>query len=460
MAVLTETRMASSAPDARVIPMTSFDDERPNLAQVLPVATTGRSRHNSLARSRGNSVNTAPVEDRSLYAAYSDDEIREYHTGFFLLNIILRLWDEARRASAHGNTLIELKTQVKPTLQRFRHLTPGGKVNLIICCTVFGFVLTILPIPILLKMVWLGAMTFIVTSPILSQFFFYATPVLAWVFFFFSQPNVPLSMKPPISVKFLPAIETIFYGDNLSDILAAYHNTFLDLLAWFPYGIVHFALPFVVAALVWLFGPPTALRSVGFSYGYMNLIGVLVQQLFPMAPPWYKNLYGLAEAHYGMSGSPGGLGRIDDLFGFDMYTTTFSKNSPVIFGAFPSLHAGSSSMNALWLSYLFPKYRKYFVAYVFWLWWSTMYLTHHYFFDLTAGTGLAITFFYIAKYTSLPVKRDDRWCRFNYEELEYYDAEEDDPFREDRYAREIDVESLEDDPTQFTYLEDLGLEIN
>ncbi|OBA15102.1 uncharacterized protein OGAPODRAFT_41957, partial [Ogataea polymorpha] len=233
-----------------------------------------------------------------------------------------------------------------------------------------------------------------ITVPLLSQFFLFGLPILAWVFLFFSAGKIPTSWKPPISVKILPSMETILYGDDLSDVLASYTSKPLDFIAWFPYGIVHFAGPFIVAALVWLFGPPTALRSFGWSFGYMNLVGVAIQQIFPAAPPWYKNLYGLQPANYAMKGSPGGLGRMDGYFGVDLYTTNFS-NAPVIFGAFPSLHSGISTMNALWLSYLFPKYSPYFACYVCWLWWSTMYLTHHYFFDLTAGSVLAVTFFFV-----------------------------------------------------------------
>jgi hypothetical protein len=29
-------------------------------------------------------------------------------------------------------------------------------------------------------------------------------------------------------------------------------NPFLDVLAWLPYGVIHFVAPFVVAALLWI----------------------------------------------------------------------------------------------------------------------------------------------------------------------------------------------------------------
>lgn len=72
-----------------------------------------------------------------------------------------------------------------------------------------------------------------------------------------------------------------------------------------------------------------------------------------------------------MKGSPGGLARIDAIFHSNGYTKTFT-GAPVPFGAFPSLHAGCSTMEALFMSHFFPKGRVFYWAYVFWLYWSTM----------------------------------------------------------------------------------------
>ncbi len=117
----------------------------------------------------------------------------------------------------------------------------------------------------------------------------------------------------------------------------------------------------------------------------MNLIGVGIQLTFPCSPPWYENKYGLAPANYSMHGSPAGLAAIDELFGIALYTPGFTA-SPMVFGAFPSLHAGSATMEALFMSHLFPKLTPIFVGYTLWLWWATMYLSHHYAVDLVGGS--------------------------------------------------------------------------
>ena len=291
----------------------------------------------------------------------------------------------------------------------------------------YGFMSSILlftfitnPLPWIIKCSIYSFFMLLFLIPLTSQFFFNALPIFTWLALYFTSSYFPSNKRPPITVKVLPAIETILYGDNLSDILATSTNSFLDILAWIPYGLFHFGAPFVVAAILFIFGPPTILQGYAFAFGYMNLFGVIIQNVFPAAPPWYKILYGLQSAHYGMHGSPGGLARIDQLLHINLYTNGF-ENSSVIFGAFPSLHSGCATMEALFFSYCFPFLRPLFIGYVCWLWWSTMYLTHHYFVDLMAGSVLSYIIFQYTKYTQLPLVDTSLFCRWSYSTIEKYD---------------------------------------
>lgn len=309
----------------------------------------------------------------------------------------------------------------KPTVKDVCHYSFLGSV--------FLFVFVANPAPWTYKILFYCFLALLFIIPVTSQFFFNALPILTWLALYFTSSYFPASHRPKITVKVLPAVETILYGDNLSDILATSTNTFLDILAWIPYGLFHFGAPFVVAAILFLFGPPTVLRGYAFAFGYMNLFGVIIQNAFPAAPPWYKILYGLESAHYGMHGSPGGLARIDHLLGINLYTSGFS-NSSVIFGAFPSLHSGCATMEALFFSYCFPKLRPIFIGYVCWLWWSTMYLTHHYFVDLVAGSVLSYIIFQYTKCTHLPVDTS-LFSRWSYASVETYDMDKMNPLRAD-----------------------------
>ncbi|RLV95141.1 Inositol phosphorylceramide synthase [Spathaspora sp. JA1] len=335
------------------------------------------------------------------------------------------------------NTDSSISTSIRK-LKRYRW-SRGEILHYGLLTSVFLFVFIILPVSFLIKLPIILAFITCLLVPITSQFFLPALPVFAWLALYFTCSKIPNTWKPAISVQVLPAMETILYGDDLSNVLAAINTRLFDIIAWLPYGILHFSLPFVVAGLIFLFGPPTALRSFGFAFGYMNLFGVIIQIVFPAAAPWYKNIYGLEPANYSMHGSPGGLGRIDELLGFDMYTTGFS-NSPVIFGAFPSLHSGCSVMDVLFLSWLFPRFRPLWIGYACWLWWSTMYLTHHYFVDLVGGAMLSFVVFEFTKYKYLPKCDSTKFCRWSYTEVKNINIGEIDPLSQ-QYIYTIDDES-------------------
>jgi inositol phosphorylceramide synthase catalytic subunit len=230
--------------------------------------------------------------------------------------------------------------------------------------------------------------------PLTSQIFLPALPVSTYLMTFYSSQFIPNNRRPNISVSVLPTLESVLFGANISDLLTRYTHPILDVVAWLPYGIGHFTVPFVVAIFLWLFRPKKALQLWARAFGWMNFVGVVTNIIFPCAAPWYEVIFGLTPAEYSMKGSPGGLLRIDNLFNSHGYTVTFS-NSPVVFGAFPSLHSACATMEALFLAHFFPQVATYAWVYAAVLYWATMYLTHHYLIDVVGGSCLAIAFFYI-----------------------------------------------------------------
>jgi hypothetical protein len=147
------------------------------------------------------------------------------------------------------------------------------------------FSLTILSAPILFKIFLVILYTTLLLLPITSQFFLPATPIFSWLLLFFSSQFIPKTYRPHIWVSVLPTLESILYGANISDILTRYTNSTLDVMAWIPYGVVHFLAPFLVSGTLWIAGPPGATQFWAKSFGYMNLVGVLCQIIFPCAPP-------------------------------------------------------------------------------------------------------------------------------------------------------------------------------
>jgi len=146
--------------------------------------------------------------------------------------------------------------------------------------------------------------------PFTSQFFVPATPVFSWVIMFYSNQFLSADYRPAVHVVLLPTLESVLYGANISDILTRFTHPILDIIAWLPYGVIHYTFPLILAAFLWLFRPP-ALRVFAQAFGYQNCIGVFTQIVLPCAAPWYEIIYGLTPAAYETPGSAGGLRRID-----------------------------------------------------------------------------------------------------------------------------------------------------
>ena len=141
----------------------------------------------------------------------------------------------------------------------------------------------------LLKAVIPTAYIAAIIIPATSQFFFPATPVLMWVLTFFCARYIPSSWRPNIHVVLLPTLESVLYGANISDLLTRYTHPVLDVLAWLPYGVGHFAIPGIIALVLWLFAPKGSAQFFGKAFGFMNLVGVLCQIFFPCAAPCEYN---------------------------------------------------------------------------------------------------------------------------------------------------------------------------
>jgi hypothetical protein len=107
----------------------------------------------------------------------------------------------------------------------------------------------------------------------------------AWLILFYCCRFIPSDWRPHIFTSVLPALENILYGGSISGLLAQSTTPFKDILAWIPYGVLHYVLPIVTAILVVYFGPPGTLPVYARTFGYMNMVGVLTQILFPCAPP-------------------------------------------------------------------------------------------------------------------------------------------------------------------------------
>ncbi|KAJ0424087.1 hypothetical protein BJY00DRAFT_11796 [Aspergillus carlsbadensis] len=320
------------------------------------------------------------------------------------------------------SSISSLQTSLSPadtlrSLQSHRWTVYDFQYLLLLIVGIFSLTIIESPGP-LAKTSIFTALLISLLLPMTRQFFLPFLPIAGWLLFFYACQFIPSDWRPAIWVRVLPALENILYGANISNILSAHQNVVLDLLAWLPYGICHYGAPFVVSLIMFIFGPPGVVPLFARTFGYISMAAVVIQLFFPCSPPWYENRYGLAPADYSIQGDPAGLARIDKLFGVDLYTSGFHQ-SPVVFGAFPSLHAADSTLAALFMSHVFPRLKPVFVTYTLWMWWATMYLSHHYAVDLVAGGLLAAITFYFAKTRFLPRVQLDKTFRWDYDYVEF-----------------------------------------
>ncbi len=122
----------------------------------------------------------------------------------------------------------------------------------------------------------------------------------------------------------------------------------------------------------------------------VNIIGFVIYYLYPAAPPWYIQKYGF-EFHPGVPGNRAGLLRFDELVGIPVFKSIYNKNANVL-AAMPSLHA------AYPVIVFYYAYKKgvsrlamfFFLIFLFGIWFSAVYSSHHYVIDVLAGISVAI----------------------------------------------------------------------
>ncbi|KAH8920584.1 hypothetical protein BT69DRAFT_1283896 [Atractiella rhizophila] len=176
---------------------------------------------------------------------------------------------------------------------------------------------------------------------------------------------------------------------------------FKDICAFATYGALHFASPFLAGFWLWGFAPQGIAKTFGYCLGAQNLAGLITHLLFPTAAPWFFDVYGPPGIHppanyEDFPGNPAGLIRVDDILGTSLYRKAFKK-SPVVFGAIPSLHAATAVCFALFVGrYCRWRGRLVMTIYTLWMFWSTMYLHHHFAIDLLFGTFYSLTAFMVA----------------------------------------------------------------
>jgi membrane-associated phospholipid phosphatase len=183
------------------------------------------------------------------------------------------------------------------------------------------------------------------------------------------------------------SVATVDGPRALSDVVSRHTSPWLDALSGATYFL--FLIEVVVAAAYLFFrSRPKALEvSVGFLI--VNLIGWAIWFVFPAAPPWYVDQYGMGPALLDVVSSPAGLARVDAWLGLPLAATFYSKSANV-FGALPSLHVAYATLVAVVAAPLGGWVRWATIGFALSMAFSAVYLRHHYILDVVAGSVLAV----------------------------------------------------------------------
>ncbi|MCH7857240.1 MAG: phosphatase PAP2 family protein [Gemmatimonadetes bacterium] len=124
-------------------------------------------------------------------------------------------------------------------------------------------------------------------------------------------------------------------------------------------------------------------RAVVWSFLVVNVLGFITWFLYPVAPPWYVDLYGLDTIVLDVPMNPARTVRFDALFGTSFFTGWYGAGSNP-FGAIPSLHVSYPVLSVVFAMRL-KKFRAFTLVFTGLVGFAAVYLNHHYLIDVLLG---------------------------------------------------------------------------
>ncbi len=115
----------------------------------------------------------------------------------------------------------------------------------------------------------------------------------------------------------------------------------------------------------------------------VNIVGYATWYLYPAAPPWYIEAYGLETVLLDVPGSPARTARFDNLLGTSFFAGMYGYESNA-FGAIPSLHISYPTLS-VFFAFRLGALRTLTVAFLAVMCFAAVYLNHHYVIDVVLG---------------------------------------------------------------------------
>ena len=233
-------------------------------------------------------------------------------------------------------------------------------------------------------------------------------PMIIYMILYDSIRAVPNYTFREVDIERVYHLEKKWFGIKTVDGLVTPNEYFqnrtvpwLDILSGIFYGN-WFNSPFILA-VYFFFRHKRWLIEFGTVFLLLNIVGITTYYVYPLAPPWYVELYGF-EWHSDTKPFEAGLQNFDRMFGITLFKDMYSMNSQV-FAALPSLHSAFPIV-VLFYGLRTLKYMNIvFVVHMIGIWFFAVYLRHHYIIDILLGVVygiiISIVFRYFAENSKL-----------------------------------------------------------
>ncbi|MCC7386532.1 MAG: phosphatase PAP2 family protein [Deltaproteobacteria bacterium] len=238
-------------------------------------------------------------------------------------------------------------------------------------------------------------------------------PIWLVGFIYELQPLL-LPLRGSVHVEDLYRAELAWFGvesggERLTppQLLGRHLSAPLDLLCGVTY-LLYLVETFVFAGLLY-FKDQERMSTLTLSFLAVNLAGICTYLLYPAAPPWYVDSYGLGPAVLDAAPSAARAARFDALVGVNVFASFYSRNAN-IFGAVPSLHCAYPMLVLLCSRPLGKGAVAFAAVFAALVGFSAVYLNHHYVIDVVLGVLYALGTFaavrtvrrYLSAHASVP----------------------------------------------------------
>lgn len=222
-----------------------------------------------------------------------------------------------------------------------------------------------------------------------------ALPVVIILIVYDSQRLWVEDLRGPIHVADLHAAELAWFGveqDGEVITLARWWQTRTHPVMDIVTGLAYLSYVPAFFFCVWRYWRRGHdVRGVMWTFLVLNLSGYALYVIYPAAPPWYVDLYGLTAVQSDVPGNPAGAARFDEIVGSPIFANIYGQNANV-FGAMPSLHVAVPFL-ALLFSVRFRSARAFSATMFGLIAFAAVYLNHHYIWDILVGLALALAAF-------------------------------------------------------------------